>query len=154
LRRDAILGAVTAVLCVALFFETSKVRNFDFAAVGADVWPKITIGLILLLSVVQILLGLRQTRAEPQEPEAGAGLLERSFVPLAVFSAVILFALAVPYFGFAISGVLMVFGLLTTIGPKTGKAILGNAAISLVAVLAMTFIFTQVMGILLPQWRL
>lgn len=75
-------------------------------------------------------------------------------MPLTVFGAIIGFALLVPYAGFTVSGLVMVFVLLSVIGPKTPRAIAAHAAIAAVSVLTVAFFFSYFMGVLLPGWAL
>jgi len=151
-KRDVIPGAVTGALCIVFYLETLKVNNLAFAKVGADVWPQIAIACIFVLSVVQVIVGFKAP--EEAAADAGGGLLEKLFTPLVVFGTMIVFSLLVPVLGMTVAGVAMVFTLLSILGPQTPRALLLHAAVALVSVLSMTFIFTRIMGIVLPGFSL
>jgi hypothetical protein len=159
LKREALLGGATVVLCGVLYYETTLIADYGFAQVGADVWPRIILGVISALALVQIILGLGTRRPVAAPPDAGQsdtdqGWLSRVLVPVTVFAGVVLFALLVPFLGFMMSGLLMVFALLSVIGPKSPRAILIHAGVATVSVVCVTLFFTQVMGVLLPGWSL
>jgi hypothetical protein len=156
LKREALLGTATVLLCAVLYYETTLIADYGFAQVGADVWPKIILGVISALALLQIATGLIRPAPTSKADEGIAveGWLFRAFVPITVFVGVVLFSLLVPYIGFTFSGLIMVFMLLSVIGPKSPRAIALHAAIAIVSVLSVTAFFTQVMGVLLPGWSL
>ncbi|MCF3932682.1 tripartite tricarboxylate transporter TctB family protein [Acuticoccus sp. M5D2P5] len=154
MKRDVVLGLITAAVAIVLWRETLGVRNFAYAQVGAEVWPQIVIGVIFVLAIVQIVGGIRTASPAPDPDRDRPGLAARAFVPGAVFGSVCLFAVLVPFVGFPVAGVVMVMSLLSLIGARTGRAFAIHGAIAFASVLAMTLIFTEVMGILLPGWRL
>jgi hypothetical protein len=158
LKREVLLGSATVILCGILFYETTLIADYGFAQVGADVWPRIVLGVISVLAFLQIVQGFYQSRttvAPATDPQHdGCGLLSGFYVPITVFTGVVLFALLVPFIGFILSGLLMVFGLLSLIGPKSPRSVLIHAGISLSSVLCVTVFFTQVMGVYLPGWAL
>lgn len=152
MKRDVILGAVTGALCIVFYLETLKVNNLAFAKVGADLWPQIAIGCIFVLSIVQVIVGFKAPAEAPAD--AGDGLLEKLFAPVVVFGTMIAFPLLVPVLGMTVSGALMVLTLLSILGPKTPLAMVLHVTITLVSVLSITFIFTRIMGIVLPGFAL
>lgn len=157
MKREAILGAATLLVCAVLYHQTTLIADYGFAQVGADVWPKIILGSIAALALVQLAMGLRSRPTPANDPDLHSekqNLWESAFVPVTVFSVIILFAVLVPYIGFMFSGLLMVFSLLTVIGPRSARAIAINAAIASGSVLTVTFFFSNIMGVLLPGWAL
>lgn len=158
MKREAFLGAATVVLCAVLYHQTTLISDYGFAQVGADVWPKIILGTIAALAVLQMAQGLKRPRSRGESQStpvaARSNWRDRALVPLTVFGAITGFALLVPYAGFTVSGLLMVFVLLSVIGPKSPRAIATHAAIAAVSVLSVAFFFSYVMGVLLPGWTL
>ncbi|WP_417588907.1 tripartite tricarboxylate transporter TctB family protein [Pararhodobacter oceanensis] len=158
MKREAFLGAATVLLCAVLYYQTTLIADYGFAQVGADVWPKMILGAIAALALLQMALGLYRPRSRVGSEVSPAGARPdwrgSALVPLTVFGAIIGFALLVPFAGFTVSGLLMVFVLLTVIGPKTPRAIAAHAAIAAVSVLSVAFFFSYVMGVLLPGWAL
>lgn len=158
MKQEVLLGATTVLLCAVLFYQTTQIADFGFAQVGADVWPKFIIGVMFCLASLQIAIALLRpgpsgARAT-QCAEVDQGLWFWILVPIVVFAAVSFFALAVPFIGFTLAGLAMVFGLLSAIGPKSPRALVMHGAIAGVAVGLVTFFFTGVMGVMLPGWAL
>lgn len=158
MKREAFLGAATVLLCAVLYHQTTLIADYGFAQVGADVWPKMIVGAIAALALLQTALGLYRPRSRAGSETSPVGarpsLRDAALVPLTVFGAIIGFALLVPYAGFTVSGLVMVFVLLSVIGPKTPRAIAAHAAIAAVSVLTVAFFFSYFMGVLLPGWAL
>lgn len=158
MKREAFLGAATLLLCAVLYHQTTLIADYGFAQVGADVWPKMIVGAIAALALLQTALGLYRPRSRAGSETSPVGarpsLRDAALVPLTVFGAIIGFALLVPYAGFTVSGLVMVFVLLSVIGPKTPRAIAAHAAIAAVSVLTVAFFFSYFMGVLLPGWAL
>lgn len=158
MKREVLLGAATILFCAALFYEAALIPDYGFAQVGADVWPKIILGVVSVLALLQMVQGFYRPQATPAS-QAGQrnpreSWLFRAFVPFTVFAAVVLFAVFVPYIGFMLSGLIMVFMLLSIIGQKSPRTLLIHAVISVVSVLCVTVFFSEVMGVLLPEWTL
>ncbi|UOA14977.1 tripartite tricarboxylate transporter TctB family protein [Sulfitobacter dubius] len=156
MKREVFLGAATVILCAVLYYQTTLIADYGFAQVGADVWPKIILGAIAALALIQMALGIYRSGLSPDSRPATrqANWRKSAVVPFTVFGATIGFALLVPYAGFTASGLLMVFVLLSAIGPKSPRAIVMHAAIAAISVLTVAFFFSCVMGVLLPGWAL
>lgn len=156
MKREALLGGATLFLCAVLFYETTLIADYGFAQVSADVWPRMILGAISALSLLQVVTALYRppssTHGNPGAPDGG--WLFNAFVPITVFVAVVIFALLVGYIGFMLSGLIMVFTLLSVIGPKTPRAVVIHAAIAAVSVIGITVFFSEIMGVLLPGWAL
>lgn len=126
MKREAFLGAATLLLCAVLYHQTTLIADYGFAQVGADVWPKMIVGAIAALALLQTALGLYRPRSRAGSETSPVGarpsLRDAALVPLTVFGAIIGFALLVPYAGFTVSGLVMVFVLLSVIGPEKPRA--------------------------------
>lgn len=106
-RKDLLFGLCMAALSIAL-----AVQSFRYPADSAF-FPRILSLLLLALSLVIVIRSLRRPGAQKEEGvaggSAGAAALMKS-PPVLVFTATVLYVMAIPFLGFLVSTALFLFG--------------------------------------------
>ncbi len=151
INRDVIVALGLLVLCGVFFRATFDIRDMGYATIGAAVWPR----MILLVLVVLSLIYLFQSLRRPAEAAAaGPGVKEwlwRHRNVLWCYALFALFLITLPWLGMLIGGILFVFGALTAMGERTLRAHLMHAVISVTTIGIMWAIFTFALRVILPE---
>jgi hypothetical protein len=153
LNRDAVIAVLLLILCGVLFWQTFNIREVPFSQVGSEVWPRIVLILLTVLSVIYLFKSL----SDPRPASAPFNLqnwLSTYKNPLICFAMFFVFLLALPYLGMLLAGILFVFITQTLIGGASPRRLVTHAMVSVLAVGGMWMIFTYALRVILPAGEL
>lgn len=153
LNRDAIIAILLLMLCGIFFWQTFYIREVPFSQVGSEVWPRVVLILLTILSMVYLFKSLSEPRPE-SEPFSFARWLKAYRNPIICFVMFFVFLLALPYLGMLLAGILFVFITQTLIGGASPRRLVMHAVISVLAVGGMWSIFTYALRVILPGGEL
>ncbi len=149
---DTLVAIFLLLFCGVFLTASFSIRETSYASLGAEVWPRVILIFLTLLSLGYLVQALRHERSEQTE-EAPRGLKQWFFHHLnAVWCFVWfgLFLLSLPYLGMLVGGMLFVYVTLTSLGRRDFHGHLVHAAIAVVSVGTMWAIFTYGLKVFLP----
>lgn len=149
-HRDSIIAILLLLICGLFFWQTFNIRKVPFSEMGSEVWPRVVLVLLFVLSLIYLL----QSLANPP-PEREPFSLQRWFRtyqnPIICFVLFALFVYALPYLGMLTAGVLFVFITQGFLGGWSPRQLVVHAVVSAIAVGGMWAIFTFALGVVLPR---
>lgn len=151
LNRDTIVAIVLLLFCGVMFWATTLIRDPGFEQMGADVWPRIV---LLFVSVLSLIFLVQSLRPEPRESLAehdGSTWLARYQNPTWCFVLFFGFLATMPFFGMLIGGALFVFLMMSVLGGWSPRLLLLHAAIAVLSIGLMWSIFTFGLRVILPE---
>ena len=153
INRDAIIAILLLLLCGVLFWQTFYIREVPFSQVGSEVWPRVVLIMLTLLSAVYLFKSMTEPRPT-SEPFSFKGWLKAYRNPIICFGMFFMFLLALPYLGMLLAGILFVFITQTLIGGASPKRLVTHALVAVLAVGGMWSIFTYALRVILPAGEL
>ncbi|MEP6087214.1 MAG: tripartite tricarboxylate transporter TctB family protein, partial [Lentilitoribacter sp.] len=155
LNRDALIAVFLLLICAVMFVASMNLPAAMFGQMSPALWPRIILVPLTLLSALLLIKSQRM----PIEPlahssEPTSGWWEQNKIPIICFALFFLFLSTMPVAGMLLGGLLYVFLTLCVLGGWERRKLLLHAAISLVFVVGMWAIFTQLLGVLLPEGEL
>ena len=142
-RLDIILLAAAALIGVAAAGGGYDMGLIQFNKPGAGLFP-LLIGVFLTLISLPALVYALRTPAIPPPSDANRHI----GLDLAIFTALIAYAIALPYVGFVVSSIGFVAFLLHTAGKKS---LMSSAVFSIALVVPLYAIFAFVLKIQFPK---
>jgi putative tricarboxylic transport membrane protein len=153
LNRDAITASSLLVLCGVLFWQTFHIREVPFSQVGSEVWPRVILLMLTVLSVIYLFRSLSEP--VPTKQSVGWNQWLKSYRnPLVCFGMFLLFLFALPWLGMLVAGILFVFITQSIIGGANPRQLAMHAVISILSVGGMWAIFKYALGTHLPPGEL
>ena len=151
LNRDTAIAIVSLLICGALLVSTFQMPEPMFNQMPATLWPRMIIVPLALLSLVLL--------AKAQMAGADESTPIRSFSdwfsyyknPIICFALVFLFLVSMPVLGMLIGGLLYVFITLNVLGGWAPQMLLRHGLVAVFFVVGMWTIFTQLLGVFLPE---
>ena len=154
MNRDAITAILLLVLCGVLFWQTFYIREVPFSQVGAEVWPRVVLVLLTILSVIYLFKSLAEPPPASDQPFNLKTWLNTYKNPIICFVMFFVFMLALPYLGMLLAGILFVFITQTLIGGASPRHLLVHAVIAVLSVGGMWAVFTYALRVILPAGEL
>ena len=151
INRDTVVAIALLVLCGVFFTATFDIRETTYATIGAEVWPRLILVLLFVLSAIYLFQSIQRSESPDDQAEAEPGGLGRFRNALWCYALFGLFLLTLPWLGMLIGGVLFVFGALTAMGERTPRAFGLHAAIAVGTIGMMWAIFTYGLRVILPE---
>lgn len=151
LNRDTGIAIVSLIICGALFITTFQMPPAMFNQMPATLWPRMILVPLALLSVILL---VKAQMAEIDESHKARSLGEWfSYYknPIVCFALFFLFLVSMPIFGMLLGGLLYVFITLSFLGGWSPKLMLQHGLITVFFVVGMWAIFTQLLGVFLPE---
>ena len=151
LNRDTVVAIALLFMCGALFINTFQMPPAMFNQMPATLWPR------MILVPLALLSGLLLVKAQMAEVDQTAQVrsLSEWFVfyknPIVCFMLFFLFLITMPTLGMLVGGLLYVFITLSFLGGWSPKLVMRHGAISIFFVFGMWIIFTQFLGVFLPE---
>jgi hypothetical protein len=149
---DTLVAIFLLLFCGVFLAASFSIRETSYASLGAEVWPRVILVFLTLLSLGYLVQSLRHDR--PEEAQAGPRGLKQWLVHhLNAFWCFLwfgLFLISLPYLGMLIGGMLFVFVTLTSLGRRDWHGVLVHAAIAVISVGAMWAMFTYGLKVFLP----
>ena len=151
-NTDTIVAILLLVICGVFLTASFEIRDMDFESMGAEVWPRMILGILTVLSAVYLFRSIKAGAPEGAEARLGPlGWLRKYQNALWCYGLFLIFLLTLDYLGMLIGGILLVFGILTALGQRGLVSHLRHAAIALVSMGAMWAIFTFGLKVFLPE---
>jgi hypothetical protein len=158
LNRDSIVAVLLLLFCGVMFWSTTHIRDPGFEQMGAEVWPRIILALLSVLSLIYLIQSLRsgevQASTSSAPGEAVAGWWGRYQNAIYCFALFFGFLVTLPYLGMLLGGILFVFLMMSVIGGWSPKLMVMHAVIAVLSVGAMWSIFTFGLRVMLPAGEL
>jgi len=156
INRESVIALGLLVFTATMWTASYDIPNPGYQTMGSEVWPRIVLAGLGLLSLIYLVGSLTGRFAEPDSEkkarERGIAAWYRHYRnPLWCFFLFVLFLAAMPLLGMLIGGILFVFATLSVIGNNTPRDIATHAAIAVIMVGAMWAIFTFALGVILPE---
>lgn len=151
LNRDTAIAIVSLLICGALLVSTFQMPAPMFNQMPATLWPRMIIAPLALLSLILL---ARAQLAERDENAARTSLSEWFAYyrnPIICFVLFFLFLVSMPILGMLIGGLLYVFLTLSVLGGWSPQLMLRHGLITIFFVVGMWAIFTQLLGVFLPE---
>ena len=154
LNRDALTAIALLAICGVYFNATLDLRPPMFGQLSSAFWPRLILVLLALFSFVLLIQSQRKAALE-ETPSGGlAAWLRANANPIACFFLFFLFIYTMPILGMLLGGLAYVFLTLSVLGGWEPRRLLLHAAISAFFVIGMWAIFTQALGVFLPEGQL
>ena len=154
MTRSQDIGLAIFLLLVSgiLFLNTFDIDSFEMLAMGADVWPRIVIVILGLLSVILLVQTLRRPiEAERRKPIRVLDLLAKYRNPLWCYGIFAVYLLTLEFLGMLLGTILLVFSIMTSLGPQRPRAYAINALIAITSVGLMWAIFSYGLMLYMPE---
>lgn len=159
-NRDAIVAIVLLAFSAALFSASYEIRATNYGTMPSDVWPRILIVLLGILSAVYLFRSLTGRMAQEDRPvrEDGrmgiGGWLATWRNPIVCYLLFGLYLVSIPWIGMLLGGILFVFLTLTFLGEGGAKSHILHAVVAIVTVGFMWSVFTFALRVILPPGEL
>lgn len=151
-NRDAVVAVVLLMFCGAVFWETYNIKVFASAAMDANVWPRLIVGVLTVLCAIYLIQSLR--RPERVEVVGVRALIASYSNALWCFALFALFLLTLNWLGILIGGFLFVFLCLTVLGNRSPRDHLTHAVTALITIALTWVVFSYGLEVFLPQGTL
>lgn len=149
---DTLVAIFLLLFCGVFLAASFSIRETSYASLGAEVWPRVILIFLSLLSLAYLAQSLRHERSQPAA-DGPRGLKQWILKHLNAFWCFAwfgLFLLTLPYLGMLIGGMLFVYITLTSLGRRDWHGHLVHAAIAVIAVGMMWAMFTYGLKVFLP----
>ncbi len=149
LNRDAYTALVLLVICGVFFHATLDLNPPMFGQLSSALWPRMILAPLALLSLALLFKSQRSDAAA-----SDVGLIDwfrDNSNPIICFVLFFLFILTMPLLGMLLGGLAYVFLTLSVLGGWEPRRLVSHVAISLFFVVGMWAIFTQALGVFLPE---
>ncbi len=155
IRRDTLVALGLLLICGTFFAASFDIRETSYASLGSEVWPRVILAVLFLLSLALLAQSLRVKDAPAQAEHAGLGAWFAAYRnPLWCYLLFGLYLLTLPYLGMLAGGALFVFATLTAIGRRDARALAVNAVIGIGMVGFMWTVFRYGLNVILPEGEL
>jgi|LWDU01.1.fsa_nt_gi hypothetical protein len=151
LNRDSICAIIILLAGGIFFWATFKIPDMNYESLGSEIWPRVILVLLFLLTAGYLFQSMKQGPDEASEGGGIVGWAGRYRNALWCYGLFFLFLFTLDYLGMLIGGVLFVFATLTALGDHSLRAHVIHAAIALVSITFMWSIFTFGLKVILPQ---
>lgn len=152
LNRDALVAVFFLLLCAVMFIATMDLPPAMFGQMSPALWPRIILVPLALLSALLLFQSQRGAKeAEPGEKKSLAEWWEYNKNPIICFALFFAFLVTMPTVGMLLGGLAYVFLTLCVLGGWKPRQMALHAAISIFFVIGMWAVFTQLLGVLLPE---
>lgn len=151
LNRDTATALCLLLICGVMLVNTFQMPAPMFNQLPATLWPRL---ILVPLAILSLLLLIRAQVAEGQDDGPGRSLSEWfAFYrnPIGCFALFFAFLASMPILGMLIGGLIYVFVTLCFLGGWQPKLLVQHALISVLCVVGMWAIFTQLLGVFLPE---
>jgi putative tricarboxylic transport membrane protein len=152
LNSDTIIALLLLVVCGELLRQTFFFRVPPFATMGSEVWPRLVIGTLALLSVIYLVQSLVPAAAKAEttsaRPEAKRFSHRNAIICFVLFT---LFVVTLPWLGMLLGGIAFVFLMQEFMGPRDMRSRVTHLAVAVISVGGMWAIFSFALRVILPQ---
>ena len=153
-NRDFFVALFFLVLSGVMFVATFQLPPPMFGQMSPAVWPRTILIPLAMLSLVLLLVSQRQPADEGKAWRGFGDWLRYYKNPLLCFGLFFLFLVTMPVLGMLLGGLAYVFLTLSVLGGWSPRQLGLHALITAVFVIGMWVIFTQLLGVFLPEGTL
>lgn len=159
-NSDTLIALLLLVVCGELLRQTFFFRVPPFATMGSEVWPRLVVGVLAVLSVIYLIQSLAPAAAKaeapskaPSEATAPAAGAKRFSHRNAIICFVLftLFVATLPWLGMLLGGIAFVFLMQEFMGPRDMRSRVMHLVVAVVSVGGMWAIFSFALRVILPQ---
>lgn len=151
LNRDAAVAVFSLLMCGTIFYTTFQLPGPQFGQMPPYLWPRIILVPLALLSIILLF----KSQVDKSEVTSEVRSIGEWFVyyrnPIFCFVLFFAFLISMPIVGMLLGGISYVFLTLNVLGGWQPKLLLKHGLIALAFVIGMWVIFTQFLGVLLPE---
>lgn len=151
LNRDTITAIVLLLICGTLFVNTMQLDPPMFGQMPAALWPRMILVPLALLSFLLLIKAQRDGAMADGETKSFSQWFSYYQAPIGCFFLFFLFLVTMPILGMLIGGLLYVFITLNFLGGWSGPLLVRHGVLSCIFVIGMWAIFTQLLGVFLPE---
>ncbi len=149
---DTLIAIFLLLFCGVFLAASFTIRETTYASLGAEVWPRVILVFLSLLSLGYLVQSLRPgNRDDTPERPSFRNWLSAHTNAFWCFWWFGIFLATLPYLGMLLGGVLFVYATLTSLGRRDLRSHLVHAAIAVVSVAAMWSLFTYGLNVFLPE---
>ena len=151
-QADTVIGAILVVLVTTLFIMTIGLPSAPYGTMGPALFPRVL--LIALFPLGAALFGkglIHDLRSRPEPLRPFAEWFHDYRNVLAVYVLFFLFALALPWAGYMVSGFAFLLLAQLALGPKGWGKVPQFLAVTIGVLAALYFIFRVILLVLLPE---
>lgn len=150
LSRDAVIAIFLLGLCGVMYSATLDLPPPMFGQLSSALWPRMILSALALMSFILLI----QSQLAEKTERRRRGVLEwlvyyRS--PIVCFALFFVFLITLPVLGMLIGGLLYVFLTLSVLGGWKPRQLVLHSLIALFFVVGMWAVFTQLLGVFLPE---
>ncbi|MFQ5995978.1 MAG: tripartite tricarboxylate transporter TctB family protein [Acidiferrobacterales bacterium] len=155
LNKDTLVAIFLLLFCGVFFAASFDIRETIYGTLGSEVWPRVILTLLSLLSLGYLVQSVRQGKVEGERQKPGFKTWLLTYRnALWCFFWFALFLLTLPYLGMLIGGSLFVYATLATLGERSLHAQALHLAVAVVSVGLMWALFTYGLNVFLPEGEL
>lgn len=147
-HKDTLCGIIGIVLAVVLFVGGASIAQKEANLIGAGFLPQIAAVLTFFLSCSLTVSGIQKSKT--YQKKTPPFLANRKGI-LIICGAMLVYCLLLKPVGFVITSILFLFLCICVMTPKEKTNYLKFAIISVVAVVLIYLVFTQVFGVRIPS---
>jgi len=148
INRDTAVAVFLLLFCGVFYAASFQIEQTSYGTIGADVWPRLVLGVLFVLSTVYL---FQSVRMGPDEAVKQEGFLARYRNAILCYGLFLGFLLTLDFLGMLLGGVLFVFMALSVLGERTPRQLAIHAGVAVVSVGAMWSIFTFALRVILPE---
>ncbi len=154
LNRDAFAAIALLFMCGVFFYATLDLRPPISGQLSSALWPRIILAPLAFLSFGLLIQSQRKANADAPHIGKLGQWLRDNINPIICFVLFFLFIFTMPIFGMLIGGLGYVFLTLCVLGGWERRRLFLHAAITSVFVVGMWALFTQGLGVFLPEGQI
>lgn len=150
INQDTITALCLLAICGVVFADTLRMEPAMFGQMPATLWPRMILAPLALLSVLMLVNAQKAVET---------GVVRKSLPewftyyknPIVCFVLFFVFLLTMPITGMLLGGLAYVFLTLNFLGGWTRHKLIQHGIVTLIFVVGMWLIFTQALGVFLPE---
>ena len=149
ISRDTVVAVFLLLFCGVFYAASFEIKQTSYGTIGAEVWPRLILAVLLVLSAVYLFQSVRKGPGEPVTHEAG--FLSRYRNAILCYGLFLVFLLTLDFMGMLLGGAAFVFLALSVLGNRTPRQLAIHAGVAVLSVGAMWSIFTFALRVILPE---
>ena len=150
LNQDTITALCLLLVCGVFLADTFQMDPSMFGQMPATLWPRMILAPLAALSLM-LLVRAQLAGGDASSRKSFGEWLAYYKNPIVCFSLFFLFLILMPVMGMLLGGLTYVFLTLNYLGGWSGKKMVQHGLVALVTVVGMWAIFTQLLGVFLPE---
>lgn len=151
INSDTSVAIVLLLICGGIFINTFQMPPAMFNQMPATLWPRLIIVPLALLSFLLLIKAQRTDEKGSAKFQSLSEWFQFYKNPIVCFALFFAFLVTMPILGMLIGGLLYVFFTLNFLGGWSPKLMLKHGLLSIFFVVGMWAIFTQLLGVFLPE---